>query len=1576
MRISLSDRHHPPGMDHDSSRDRGQADHLHALVASGDIDQAVRLARALIGTARSDELGRSLVRSAEPLLSRPDRGRVEPLLDVAQALDAPVPLLVACDLVAGFSSGAATARLTQLTQTRRGLAAVLELERMAGHRAHQFIAQIPIEAIGGMDSLVDDGSQQLSPNAQSVLADVTERLLDSKRRDASVLGFAAFLSGALDRVDGRSADRLWLSFHGLVEELGRTGEPIADGARELRERHFPDDLRIPGMTGALTATLLDQLTATATTRPLEDLADEVMRVRHTLAQNRLPTSPSQRLLLDILESPEALAHHVRNFPASQLDDEAVDVARRVMVERILASSGAGEGAQLDRQLDILALLPLPKAPLIVDWLADYARPGDSAFHARIADAVGRGTALRQIAATWRYLGPRHGMLFLRAIPDEPLLSAKQWRDATLPKIIALAPHFPSAVIDCLHERLAADGRGVRLMAEAMVKSLLLRLPEGLQSATYGQLLLLNKALEKSGNRSATLAKFYGRKVDEEHLSKLVANSAHHFGPDIASAIVFGRALKAKTRGIDSVLDKLRSLGEFQRAHALIEAVQKGDRDVAHALDELEIALAIGERDKAVESAQTLSASATIALPFSERFRLFLVEPVLKRVGQRAGWRLGRVDKPLKSIARRIVAARASTLVGQGQEVRARFESLARIAPRRFACAGIGAMLVVGDFEAAEEMSHAYVRYLTGAKRRRRIGDIKLLEVINPLLEHATIQQKHFLNEGRDLSYHGALLASISGCLDAPLKPDGKSRKTIFVTLVQALRLSFNAVTANPAIEQQLVDAALAMAGSDDVLLARLSQVLDNQWQSTGQEIGAKALAIAELRLHKMLADYLRIPPQGPRVQIGPDHAGAIARLSLADASRIGKALTQVLSLAERQDDTDLVTRHTALALYLIDTAVRYKWAGNTAMRGLARRMLTSCEDLDRPLRFLELAHALRPNDVDLIVAYCTALAISSEEHKARKIVGAALERWQAHTGLLVLLTRLQSDMSDSEGVARTQNRLLGLRESAVLRASEDGARVRELLALRSAVATQEFWKNTSSVLQRVPNPQLHAPKGVVFASFYKCMISASITTMPFLDLKRRGYDVVYLNSGTVSAQPTGHPLFDQFAGILRGDGSLVAGERMLRSGTFFEWSIDPKNGYIGADGLNFHQPIFERLAQQSKSFTIDFDSPLIASRIRSMVRLCDRGLYVARRIRDEVAARGIPVRFVSSNWQYPPYCTFRIAAAQWSRTHDISFVAVSPGYESYFSNLGKRYATTAAAVNMSLNPNSRAPFLPRADRFRAWYAANGAVVDSARDEIEEQIRADRAGIGTQLSSQARDALARIKAHRRAGGKVVCAFGKIVYDLAVPYSGGPAHGDIQDYLNHTIEAAAKAPGTLVLIKPHPHELRYEIARNPRQFFTDLIKVPIPDNVLVMGHRWFNVRDLIPLIDLGVLWNGTSCVELAGSGVPVVMCDDWGPRDYPVGFTAPRSREHYEQIIRDPSIVENDPQMRRRCIGLLKYLSTTDVMRPYQYVERGLVNVDVGAPVWRMDDVERYLREGDPYVEALASDFMFPEFHQGP
>jgi hypothetical protein len=208
---------------------------------------------------------------------------------------------------------------------------------------------------------------------------------------------------------------------------------------------------------------------------------------------------------------------------------------------------------------------------------------------------------------------------------------------------------------------------------------------------------------------------------------------------------------------------------------------------------------------------------------------------------------------------------------------------------------------------------------------------------------------------------------------------------------------------------------------------------------------------------------------------------------------------------------------------------------------------------------------------------------------------------------------------------------------------------------------------------------------------------------------------------------------------------------------------------------------------------------------------------------------------------------------------------------------------------------------------------------------------------------------------------------------MPYGHGPAHADMRDWFDHTLEIARANPHVHLLIKPHPHEIREEIALYPNEVLKDWLPADLPPNIHFLGHNEFNLFELTEVLDVALLWNGTAALELGVLGVPTIIGAYYGDLNYPVGHFLPESRADYERLLatRDPLIPS--PDVRLRAAALISYLRHPDHSTPYRYTHRGLTNRSIRNLRWFEDDLRTYRKRGDPYVTKIADRIAGTEDH---
>lgn len=505
-----------------------------------------------------------------------------------------------------------------------------------------------------------------------------------------------------------------------------------------------------------------------------------------------------------------------------------------------------------------------------------------------------------------------------------------------------------------------------------------------------------------------------------------------------------------------------------------------------------------------------------------------------------------------------------------------------------------------------------------------------------------------------------------------------------------------------------------------------------------------------------------------------------------------------------------------------------------------------------------------------------------------------------------------------------------------------------------------FLSRTNQILNSYPQPTL--PKGVIFLASQTCFNTLAMMTPALVALKKRGYAVINLMEGMGLDDPTGIPYIDKFSGSLS--------TRLYQDKLEHDWEVNWKEKTLVASGINFYQGFYERLSTQHRRFHVDINMPKIADDFKVQMHRSDLCLKLCEQIYSEIVERGINAVLVCGNSHVAPFSTFR----DYARHKDdpkLSFISCNVAYELYFSNLGSKFAHTMCVTDMTLHRNRRAPFFALPEKFEKWYDENKDNPE-LQEKANELIRVNRNSAQSNASSD--DLIDWLQMQRDAGKTIIAAFGKVPVDLNVPYDGGPAHTDMADWITNTVDILNGRDDIILLVKPHPHELRPEVALDLVSSFTDLIEVPISDNVKILGHREINTHAIAPFLDLAILYNGSSSLELTALGVPVMMTAYFGQHDYPVDFIYPQNRKQYAQYLTKKSFKKPTKELRKRAAFVISYQGTDDVSIRNEYSARQITNDKVGYPTWHEKNVKKFLEEGDPAMDKIAGRMV--EKFEGP
>lgn len=596
-----------------------------------------------------------------------------------------------------------------------------------------------------------------------------------------------------------------------------------------------------------------------------------------------------------------------------------------------------------------------------------------------------------------------------------------------------------------------------------------------------------------------------------------------------------------------------------------------------------------------------------------------------------------------------------------------------------------------------------------------------------------------------------------------------------------------------------------------------------------------------------------------------------------------------------------------------------------------------------------------------VISVCLLLSIRGHYDLAAAIL-AGMDHRDASVELRRSISRALDDGGQHELAVSLFNDLISTQEHDAEYTHQ--MRVRDTRRLGLA----ELYLTANTYVEEVPAPTPASLKGFVLVYNVGNPVLTGLMVPLVQPLMEQGYGLAAVTMGTLKTRPTENCDFDSLQGCVAPDGKSFGGG--YRRNLSHEWRVDWTAGIVEADGINYFSYFQERLSQRAGRYKTNIlTSPESAMGFAALQRRADVALSLCDKLRT-LAQYGLPIRVALMDSHFAPQGIIREWCHQAGRAYGVHAIALSVGYENYFSNLTSLEATTLAVEDLTAQPEVRQPYLGGLHRLEACLAENPHLDRDPDDQLMSWVCQDRSSVGDD-SSRSRDHVSR-EVHKvhSAGAKVFVALGKVSIDFAAPGDRGFAHDDFVSWINHLIEAVT-GTDNLLLIKPHPHELRQEIVVQGVQLLRELVVPHLPQNVIFLQHDAFNTHELAELIDAAFLWNGTAVLEFSILGVPVVPASVWADRDYPVGLEVLRSRKEYEDVLSGKRALVSSAGVQRRAATFLRLMRSDHVAIPYRYLRRAATNLKIGAPTFDLGRLLELEKSPDPYVQRASSRFFeFP------
>ncbi len=136
------------------------------------------------------------------------------------------------------------------------------------------------------------------------------------------------------------------------------------------------------------------------------------------------------------------------------------------------------------------------------------------------------------------------------------------------------------------------------------------------------------------------------------------------------------------------------------------------------------------------------------------------------------------------------------------------------------------------------------------------------------------------------------------------------------------------------------------------------------------------------------------------------------------------------------------------------------------------------------------------------------------------------------------------------------------------------------------------------------------------------------------------------------------------------------------------------------------------------------------------------------------------------------------------------------------------------------------------------------------------------------------------------------------------------------------------------------------------------------MILLGHKDINGHALAPYLDLAILYNGSTGLELTAQNISVIMTSHFGRHDYPIDLNYPNSRAQYEDFLLSLTYPLPSGETIKKSAFLMCFLGTDEISILNQYSIRQITNDKIGVPKWRMANINNFLEHGDPKMRLIA------------
>lgn len=401
----------------------------------------------------------------------------------------------------------------------------------------------------------------------------------------------------------------------------------------------------------------------------------------------------------------------------------------------------------------------------------------------------------------------------------------------------------------------------------------------------------------------------------------------------------------------------------------------------------------------------------------------------------------------------------------------------------------------------------------------------------------------------------------------------------------------------------------------------------------------------------------------------------------------------------------------------------------------------------------------------------------------------------------------------------------------------------------------------------------------------------------------------------------------------------------------FEWTVDIEHKKIETEGINFFPFINNTLRRNQKRYNVFY----LEDNIRDLIQACDlllKYFYLFKKFSKET---GKKIRIVGYEAVYVPNGIFRMLCDKLSSNRDVEFIELRRGYINYFGQ-----------------HHSRASFISNANLTKEKIETGLTVsreeiekLDEKKIEIDELIKPVSSALERRIDmkkeSYQQQIIRTVENYKKNQKNIFVLFPHVFYDIPADDT-SVAFGDMCEWIMETINYFNRNDN-LLLIKPHPGEIiKDQPKRRPNETLASFLSnVKMSENIIVLEHDSFTVKDLSQVMTFGLIWRSSVAMELTFLGIPCIIAGK--PPYRALNLNYAKNKENYFQMIEKAHEIDVTEKLK---IETAKYLYLLE--KKHIPVKCITYNQKTRRFYWIGKEIKKYLKEGDEKVASIVENML--------